>query len=75
MHGHDKNQRALPLVFIEMRNVGSGCCRAASFYQIHVVLYTQCERARLNIKQFKRAFRVSTKRYCRLSTIHTRRVR
>lgn len=47
MYCHDKYQRALPLVFVEMRNIRSGCCRAASFYQIHVILYAQCERARL----------------------------
>ncbi len=59
MYCHDKYQRALPLVFVEMRNVRSGRCRTAGFYPIQMVLYPQCERARLNIKQFKRSFRVA----------------
>ena len=58
MYCHDENQWALPPVFIEMRNVRSGRCRTPGLHQIQVVLYAKCQRARLNIKQFKRPFRV-----------------
>lgn len=59
MHCHDEYQWVLLPVFIEMRNVRSGSCRTTSFYTIHVILYAECKRARLNITQFKRSFRVA----------------
>lgn len=59
MYCHDKYQWVLPPIFIEMRNVCSGRCRAASLHQIQVIMYAECESASLYIKQFKRSFRVT----------------
>ena len=59
MYRHDEHQWARSSVFIAMRNVCSRGCRTVGVHLIQVILYTQCECAFLDVKQFKRSICVA----------------